>query len=142
MSARPEQTQVARQWVEKAENDLKNADHTLLMGEDCPLDTVCFHAQQCAEKYLKAWLAFQGIDFPKIHDLTELVALLPNKSDFPLSVDDCARLTDYATITRYPGEWETLHSKEAEQAVALAKLVREAIRRLLPREVFEAGQSQ
>jgi len=43
---------VARQWVQKAENDLKNAAYTLQMGEGCPTDTVCFHAQQCAEKYL------------------------------------------------------------------------------------------
>ena len=34
---------VARQWVQKAENDLKNATYTLQMGEDCPTDTVCFH---------------------------------------------------------------------------------------------------
>jgi hypothetical protein len=42
MSARPEQIDVVRQWVDKADNDLKNAVHTLTMGVDCPLDTVCF----------------------------------------------------------------------------------------------------
>ena len=42
MSARPEQIDVVRPWVDKADNDLKNAVHTLTMGEDCPLDTVCF----------------------------------------------------------------------------------------------------
>ena len=40
---------IAREWVQKAENDLKNAAYTLRMGKDCPADTVCFHAQQCAE---------------------------------------------------------------------------------------------
>ncbi len=40
---------VVREWVQKAENDLKNAANTLKMGEDCPTDTVCFHAQQCVE---------------------------------------------------------------------------------------------
>ncbi|MEK7842401.1 MAG: HEPN domain-containing protein [Deltaproteobacteria bacterium] len=129
--------EVVRQWVAKADNDLKNAVHTLLMGEDCPLDTVCFHAEQCAEKYLKALLAFQGIDFPKTHDLGELVALLPDKDRFPLSVDDCERLTDYAIVTRYPGDWGTIDRQDAEQAVTLAKQVRDAIRGLLPREVFE-----
>ena len=43
-------TAVVREWLDKAENDLKNAAHTLEMGEACPTDTVCFHAQQCAEK--------------------------------------------------------------------------------------------
>ncbi len=45
---------VAREWIAKAENDLKNAAHTLKLGTECPTDTVCFHAQQCVEKYIKA----------------------------------------------------------------------------------------
>jgi hypothetical protein len=39
-----ETLRVIRQWVAKAENDLKNATHTLKLGADCPTDTVCFHA--------------------------------------------------------------------------------------------------
>jgi HEPN domain-containing protein len=35
-----------REWLTKADNDLKNAAHTLTLGKDCPTDTVCFHAQQ------------------------------------------------------------------------------------------------
>ena len=62
---------VAREWIEKAENDLKNAAYTLKMGKDCPMDTACFHAQHCVEKYLKAFLTFKGIDFPKTHDVGE-----------------------------------------------------------------------
>ena len=65
---------VVRGWIEKAENDLKTAILTLRAGEECPADTVGFHAQQCAEKYLKALLTARGIDFPKTHDLGELVA--------------------------------------------------------------------
>jgi HEPN domain-containing protein len=48
---------VDRQWIQKAENDLKNATYTLQMGEDCPTDTVCFHAQQCVEKTVMIWTA-------------------------------------------------------------------------------------
>jgi len=40
---------VVREWVVKAENDLKTAAHTLKLKEECPTDTVCFHAQQCVE---------------------------------------------------------------------------------------------
>jgi len=46
-------------------------------------------------------------------------------------------LTDYAIVTRYPGDWGTIDRQDAEQAVTLAKQVRDAIRGLLPREVFE-----
>ena len=48
---------------EQGENDLKNAAHTLKLAE-CPTDTVCFHAQQCVEKYLKASLVVLEIAFP------------------------------------------------------------------------------
>jgi HEPN domain-containing protein len=54
---------VVQQWVQKAENDLTNAAHTLTLGKRAPTDTVCFHAQLCVEKYLKALLVAQEIDF-------------------------------------------------------------------------------
>ena len=41
----------AWEWVAKAENDLKAGAFTLRLGKRCPIDTVCFHAQQCAEDY-------------------------------------------------------------------------------------------
>ena len=85
MSASPEVAQVVRQWVERAEEDLVNAEHTLTLEENCPVGTVCFHAQQCAEKYLKALLIIRT---------------------------------------------------EAEEAVAMARKVREQIRSHLPPEVL------
>jgi HEPN domain-containing protein len=60
---------VVSEWVAKAENDITNATHTLKLGKDCPTDTVCFHAQQGVEKYLKALLVLERIDFPKTHDI-------------------------------------------------------------------------
>ena len=50
---------VVRQWVEKAEHDLRNAEHTLTLQDNCPMDTVCFHGQQCAETYIKALLVLR-----------------------------------------------------------------------------------
>lgn len=52
----PELVQVVRLWVNKAENDLAAAALTLKAGRKAPADTVCFHAQQCVEKYVKALL--------------------------------------------------------------------------------------
>src|SRR6266478_6775118 len=70
---------VVREWLVKAENDLLNATHTLTLGANCPTDTVCFHAQQCVEKYIKALLVFRAISFPKTHDIDKLRSLLPPK---------------------------------------------------------------
>ena len=107
---------VALQWIKKAENDLKNAVHTLKLGEDCPTDTVGFHAQQCVEKYLKGLLSFRGIDFPKTHNITELVALLPASTPVDLTPEDQELLTDYATVTRYPGDYDEIPLAEATSA--------------------------
>lgn len=54
MPAAENLTRVAAEWVQKAENDLRAAAHTLKLGRKCPTDTVCFHAQQCAEKLTSA----------------------------------------------------------------------------------------
>jgi HEPN domain-containing protein len=133
MSGQTDRVRVVAQWVQRAESDLRNAEHTLTMGEDCPYDTVCFHAQQCAEKYLKALLTFLSIDFPKIHDIAELSALLPTHLRPSLSIEEQERLTYYAVEARYPGVWEPITRTEAEEAVAIAHRVREAVRPHLPR---------
>ena len=123
---------LVRQWVERAEEDLRNAEYTLTLEENCPVGTVCFHAQQCVEKYLKALLVLQGVDFPKIHSIPELFALVPASVRPDLSAEEQEQLTDYATVCRYPGDWEPLTREEAELAVKAARRIREAVRKHLP----------
>jgi len=120
------QEDVARQWLEKAEHDLLNARNTLAtMGDDCPYDTVCFHAQQAVEKTLKALLSRQGILFTKAHDISVLVDLLPKDKRPTLSLDEQSRLTRYAVESRYPGVYEELTRDEAQDALCLALKVKE-----------------
>lgn len=125
---------VVRGWVDKAENDLRNAALILRTGEESPADTVAFHAQQCVEKYLKAMLTLRGIDVPRIHDIEELVARVGPSVALALSVEEQRRLTTYGTVTRYPGDYEPVSLAEARRAVALARRVRRDIRRELPRQ--------
>ena len=127
---------VVREWIEKAENDLKNAAHTLKMGKDCPTDTICFHAQQCVEKYLKALLTLKEIDFPKTHDAGELMALIPGRAGPQLAAEEQRRLTSYATVTRYPGDYEPISLAEARRAVTTARRMRKEVRALLPKEAL------
>jgi len=122
---------IAAQWLAKADNDLKNADHTLKMGEDCPYDTVCFHAQQAVEKCIKALLTRHSIPFPKSHDVGELKTLLPSNITLPLSLDEQEILSDYAIAGRYPGEIEPIGRQEAREALKIAKRVRDSIGNLL-----------
>lgn len=127
--------EIVREWVIKAENDLKNAAHTLKIKENCPTDTVCFHAQQCVEKYLKAVLTLKGIDFPKTHDIGVLVSKLPARIRPEISPEEERRLTDYATITRYPGDYEHIPVSEARKAVQIARRARKDLRKILPGKV-------
>lgn len=136
LEANDEVLQVVRQWAQKADNDLTTAAHTLQLGETCPTDTVCFHAQQCVEKYLKALLAWRGIDFPKTHNLGALLALLPPRVRLDLTAEEQERLTDYATVTRYPGDYDAIPLAEAQQAVTVARRVRNQIRKRLPKEAL------
>ena len=77
MPDRSAATTVTHEWVTKAESDLRAAIYLLEPRPKPPTDAVCFHAQQCAEKYMKALLVFRGTDFPKTHDVEQLSALLP-----------------------------------------------------------------
>lgn len=128
--------EVVREWVIKAENDLTNAVHTLKLKEKCPTDTVGFHAQQAVEKYLKALLVYQNIDFRKTHDICELMTLLPKDLQPVLSLSEQELLTDYATVTRYPGDYEPISLFEVRKAVAIVRRFRKHIRALLPKEAL------
>lgn len=132
MPGHDEQIAVVREWMAKAENDLRNDEHTLKLGKECPTDTVCFHAQQCVEKHLEALLVLHGIRFPKIHGIGEL-RLLPQDIRPAINPEEQERLTDFATVTRYPGMYDPILLKEAKETVNLARRVRRDVRRYLPK---------
>jgi len=125
-----------RRWIDKAEHDLLNAEYVLTMGENCPVDTVCFHCQQCAEKYLKALLVFRRVDFPRTHDLVVLFNLVPLDCGLSLRVQDVQPLNRYSVEARYPGDWDPIDMQEAHDAVKMARAVRDAVRSVLPAEVL------
>lgn len=126
---------VAAEWVAKAEDDPMTAAHTLKLGRACPTGTVCFHAQQCVEKYLKAYLVCQGTCFPKTHEIEELVSLMPSRVRPNVTAEEQALLTRYAVAPRYPG-WIEVPLSDARRAVALARRVRKHLRSLLPKQAL------
>jgi HEPN domain-containing protein len=115
------------EWVSKAEADYQGA-MALQRRRKQPLpDLVCFHCQQCAEKYLKALLQERGIPFPKTHVLTDLLRLVINQEPTltilhpPLLI-----LEDYAVKFRYPGLTTT--TAQARSAMQSLRLVRRRLR--------------
>lgn len=116
-------------WGELAEEDFILARAALRRKQ--PLTSgVCFHSQQCAEKYMKALLISKGAEFPKTHDLLMLNNLCSAAGIF-LEIDQkhLNTLTDYAVRTRYPGNHPT--EDDAKEAIELAKLVRNFARKFL-----------
>jgi HEPN domain-containing protein len=104
-------------WVGKAENDFKNIAATLA-STDPAWGTVCFHAQQAAEKYLKAYLVWKGRIPPRTHDLGLLLRLVKDfEESLGAMATDCDFLTDYAVEARYP---DLIEPDEASGRASLA----------------------
>jgi HEPN domain-containing protein len=120
-----------RRWIEKAENDFRNAEYVMTMPENCPFDTVCYHVQQCAEKYLKAVLLYHNVDFPRTHDLVVLFNLLQKTAPLNLFIQDVQPLNRYSIEARYPGDWELIDESEAKVSLEKVRVVREAVRNIL-----------
>ena len=115
-----------QEWIEKAEGDLKVAQRES-QTVDLVYDAVCFHAQQCAEKYLKAWLEEHNTTFPRMHDLVALLNLcggLPPELD-PLK-PRLAHLSVFGIASRYPGV--RADQQAGEEAVTTAEEVRTVVR--------------
>jgi HEPN domain-containing protein len=116
-------------WAARAEEDFVLA-RTALRRKQPLASGACFHAQQCAEKYIKAMLISKGADFPKTHDLLLLNNLCSTKGILlEVNPRHLNTLSDYAVRTRYPGNDPTV--EDAREAIELAKLVRNFARKFL-----------
>ncbi|OGB98664.1 hypothetical protein A2V82_07570 [candidate division KSB1 bacterium RBG_16_48_16] len=96
---------ITREWVDKAEGDYAMMERESRARKNRNYDGICFHAQQCAEKYLKARLHEANIEFKKIHDLTALLnKVLEVEPLWEAFREHLAYLSDFAVSFRYPGE--------------------------------------
>jgi HEPN domain-containing protein len=122
--------EVTNEWITKAEGDYRSAEVLLFQIENPEIDTGCFHCQQCAEKYVKAFLTEHDIDFPRNHDLVRLLGLcLTVDQDFDKIRDPLRKLENYGVIIRYPGL--TVPLEMAHEAFEEARRVRDFIRKKL-----------
>ena len=107
------------------------------MPETPPSRLIAFHAQQCAEKHLKAYLVFRGIDFPFTRNLRRLLDLCVTRAAWAEQLRDAEELKPYASTARYPGEDLEVTGAEAHRAAEIADRVRETVRRSLREEGLE-----
>ncbi|MEK7786863.1 MAG: HEPN domain-containing protein, partial [Chloroflexota bacterium] len=125
-------TDLVKGWLLKAESDIANAQMCLAANQ--ALDTACFHAQQAAERYLKAYLIANDIDFPFIHNLEKLLELCATNDESFLSLKFlCQELTPYAVGLRYDNEfWPS--TETTQQALDAALAIRSFVTDRLPPE--------
>ena len=119
-----------REWVDKAEADYKGATALNRRRVEPLPDLVCFHCQQCIEKYLKRVLVQQGRPAPRIHDLLQLLNLCA-VGDPPLLRlrPDVLALNPFSVQVRYPGAAATPH--QARDALLVTRRLRRILRRRL-----------
>jgi HEPN domain-containing protein len=122
--------EIVSEWVQKAQADLLTSRRELAVQDDPNYDAVCFHAQQCAEKLIKAVLISKGEVPPRTHDLvwlSELLSSVVRSWDWPRQE---LRLLGRAAVDfRYPGE--AADREEAEEAVSIASSVQAKLLEML-----------
>jgi HEPN domain-containing protein len=131
--------ELVQEWIDKAEGDYYTALREYRVRKHPNYDAAGFHAQQCAEKYLKAILQLEQIRFEKVHDLMALLKLcLPVAPDLEFHKELLSKLNPFAVVFRYPGESATHdHAREAVQSI---KILRPVFREFLNIE-REPGKS-
>ena len=121
---------ITQEWVAKAEGDFATAKREVQVQRSPNHDAVCFHSQQCIEKYLKACLQEASIAFGKTHDLTNLLnLLLPLEPSWATLQPRLDALTTYAVEFRYPGA--SANQQLADQSFQDCDHIRQIIRQNL-----------
>jgi len=117
------------EWISKAEGDYAVAKREM-DAKESNYDAICFHCQQMAEKYIKAFLFKNNTDFPKIHSLVELLELCyPIQPSLKEHREVFERLEDFAVLYRYPGV--SADYDNAEVSLLAAESIRIIMRALL-----------
>lgn len=114
------QRPVIRAWLVHARSDLELA--CVKKTPKIHYEHLCFHAQQTAEKSIKALLLWSHVEIPRTHDLSYLTDLLPEKLVRPPHLLVLPVLTKYAVQFRYPGQETSVTRKDYLKAVELARL--------------------
>jgi HEPN domain-containing protein len=118
-----EKREYIKNWLFRANEDISVINSLVDSGIENYTSTICFHAHQAAEKYLKAFLVFHEVDFPRTHDLDYLMLecrKINNKAFMDINLKS---LTDFGVSIRYPDDFyipaisETIYYKEIAEII-------------------------
>lgn len=99
--------EIVNDWLKKADEDFQFA--LVNLEEKRPFySQICFHFHQAVEKYLKAYIIANELEFKKIHDLSLLLKIcLKKEPSLDILIEECEYLNAFYIETRYPVSWPT-----------------------------------
>lgn len=130
----PEKKEYISNWLFRAREDISVIQNLEQSGIDYYVSTICFHAQQAVEKYLKTFLILHDVDFPRTHDVDYLL-LECQKIDANQFEFDFRSLTEFGVSVRYPDDFYIPGIKETKEYIEIAKDVRDLVERIIERAI-------
>jgi HEPN domain-containing protein len=119
------------EWLRLANMDLSAARHLFEAFRPIPIEIICFHSQQAAEKMIKGFLVSKGVIPPKIHDLTKLMKMcFEFENEFNMFHREADTLTLYGVLPRYPAEYE-LKEEDGERALNYADKIVDFVNKII-----------
>ncbi|MFH0842881.1 MAG: HEPN domain-containing protein [Bacteroidota bacterium] len=115
-----------KNWILLADEDVSVIDSLFNSSPEIYARTICFHSHQAVEKYLKAFLVFHNIDFPRTHDLEFLLKECQkiDKSGFDF---DFGSLTDFGVSIRYPDDFIIPDKEDTIRFREISKRVKKVV---------------
>ncbi len=124
-------TDYVDKWLFRADEDVAVIDELIESDPQAYASTICFHAQQAVEKYLKALLACKGVDFPKTHDVDFLLAECRKVTSGELDRIDLKSLTDFGVSARYPDDFFVPELSETKYYAEVARQIQTSVLNLI-----------
>ncbi|MFQ6035058.1 MAG: HEPN domain-containing protein [Sedimentisphaerales bacterium] len=123
--------EIAKEWIEKAEEDYGFACASIESMDY--FAQVCFHFQQAAEKYLKAFIVANKLEFRAVHNLLELLETCRQNEPGIVELEQACRfLNPFYIDTRYPVHWPAQYDKDtAIEAKEETRKIRDWIKKSL-----------
>jgi HEPN domain-containing protein len=123
----PEKKEIINGWYEKADEDFLAAE-VVIDASPLLYDVSAFHSQQAAEKYIKAFLAFNEIMPPKVHNIKELIDLAVRFDASFEAIREAESLSKYAVRSRYPDDFDIDTKEQALKILGVARSVKDFVR--------------
>lgn len=121
-----EENEYLKNWIFRAKEDIAVIDNLYETDPNIYASTICFHAQQAVEKFLKAFLVYHNIDFPRTHDVDFLLLECKkiDSTDFDV---DLGSLSDFGVNIRYPDDFYIPDKEETVQYRYVAHRIQEIV---------------